>query len=481
MANITTPLSIDSNYAQTLGNGVWQSTTILDESTADKTSPNYKLAAAVGGSIDWMQEGKNMAANQTGVPDIPQKPVDGVRNDATNTEKERIASQKTSQEFTREDSFSIGTVYLNIPPTQISISEEKHNFRFKTLRGGSDIVATSGRSTVRIDLDIVFNGIGDINNKLRPLLAQFKCTPFLPINNDYLRSIIEPDSADTEEEPSVSEVDNINSIQSNKASSISSLVSQVQSLQSMGAISDLQAGQVINMINQWYGAGNSLALSGASQYTATSSTSGGSFFNVKDYIYSLVTSSGKVVPPDQVINLSTTMSNIEAINNNINNYMSQSADVVSDNVNKRYISRQIVGALSQFAISTIPGYPEALSARISMYVFNYYPYSFDFSFIKGYSPNQYTPDITQCELFIDWYSNRFLSKMGQGSALGVYSGDDSALFTYIDKLSYEQLITNNPAGVSPKRVSIDGNGSYITGISVIMRNVIKFIPILVVT
>ena len=107
-------------------------------------------------------------------------------------EKNRIEKQKESKDYTRSDHFAIGTVYLKIPPTQISISDEKRNFRYNSLRSKGETILSSGRSTTRIDLDVFFTGLDDINNKLRPLLAQFKTVPFLPIENEYIKSILNP-------------------------------------------------------------------------------------------------------------------------------------------------------------------------------------------------------------------------------------------------------------------------------------------------
>ena len=472
------------------GSAAWQPTPILNAASADLTNPNNLLQPALNGTIDWSQVGENMASTQTGVPNIPQKPTVNIANNASITEKARITAQKISQEYGREDSFSIGTVYLSIPPSQISISEEKHNFRYKTLRNGSDTITSSGRSTLRIDLDILFNGIDDINNKLRPLIAQFKCTPFLPISNDYVRSVVEPESSSltNDNEPSdeaetdseENAVNQLNSLSSSKTASINSLMANVSSLQAMGALSGSQVAQANTVINGWYANGNSGALLAdpiAAMNTVTSPSTGATSLNFKQYVSSLIETGGNKIDNDQLGDLAPALNNLDAISSNIDNISQSMGNMVSDSVSQRNTNRQIVGVLSQMTIATVPGYPETLSARISMYVFNYDPYSYDFSFIQGYNPKSYTPDITQCELFVDWYANRFLSVLNQGDSLGVYRADDSLYFNYITSMGYDNLITGGVPNIQSASISMDPK-TIVTGMSVTMRNVIKFLPVL---
>jgi hypothetical protein len=223
-ATVTNPLSqtpsinyaSDTDYSK-LNVGNFK---LLDASSYAKSKDFY--ADMPGGTANWKDELQNLADikfdRQRNFTE-PQSQADNSINAATQRERDRITSQKQSHSYQRKDSFAIGTVYLNIPPTQISISEEKHNYKFRPLRNEADIIASSGRSTTRIDLEVTFSGFDDINNKLRPLIAQFKCTPFLPIDNEYIRSILNPEdkSVSTDLDSAKQDLDRLNKMKAESA------------------------------------------------------------------------------------------------------------------------------------------------------------------------------------------------------------------------------------------------------------------------
>ena len=227
-------------------------------------SSYYKYGLATDGSLDWSQELKNLRSFQYDKDRNFTVPPEDVRNEAVQNEKQRLKLQRNSNEFHREDLFAIGTVYLTIPPTQISITEEKHNFRYKSLRSATEIITSSGRSTNRVDLEIYFNGLDDINNKLRPLIAQFKCTPFLPIENSYVRTVIDPENRGIlgtlernksdliELEKRKEEVDKMKGIEEAKTGHIKDLVKEVLSMRNRNLITTVQSNRIVQMANNWY-------------------------------------------------------------------------------------------------------------------------------------------------------------------------------------------------------------------------------------
>ena len=92
---------------------------------------------------------------------------------------------------------TLGDCTFVIPPEFISIVEESSTQSLVTLRQESTQKIKSGYSRRTIALDVVFHGVNQINgfkvpgpedkwyyvDGLRQLLAEFKCTPFLPITN----------------------------------------------------------------------------------------------------------------------------------------------------------------------------------------------------------------------------------------------------------------------------------------------------------
>ena len=101
----------------------------------------------------------------------------------------------------------IGDVRMMIPPEFIYVSSESFSQNIQTLRQENSQKQKTGYHKRTIQVDLVFDGMDEINgykvpgplhkdgNKysnfyyvdgLRPLLAQFKLTPFLPVRNELL-------------------------------------------------------------------------------------------------------------------------------------------------------------------------------------------------------------------------------------------------------------------------------------------------------
>lgn len=86
----------------------------------------------------------------------------------------------------------IGAVWLPIPPSQITVSEVNENEVIQTIRTPGNPKHKTGRQEIRIELEIFFPSLYDVNTRFRPLLAQFLRAPFLPIENEDVRDIILP-------------------------------------------------------------------------------------------------------------------------------------------------------------------------------------------------------------------------------------------------------------------------------------------------
>jgi len=95
----------------------------------------------------------------------------------------------------------IGTVILPVPPDQITITEQNVNMPINTVRTAGTPKIKTGQQNNRIELTIFFPSLQDINGKMendydnsfRKLLAEFLRSPFLPIENQHIRSLIIPD------------------------------------------------------------------------------------------------------------------------------------------------------------------------------------------------------------------------------------------------------------------------------------------------
>lgn len=101
-----------------------------------------------------------------------------------------------------EYNLQIGDTYFMIPPEFIMVNSEATSQSIITLRQENTQKLKSGYHKRVIMIDLVFNGLEQLNgypvdgpesedkkyyvDGLRQLLAQFKCTPFLPITNELI-------------------------------------------------------------------------------------------------------------------------------------------------------------------------------------------------------------------------------------------------------------------------------------------------------
>lgn len=99
----------------------------------------------------------------------------------------------------------IGDVNLIVPPLAIQVNRQSNIQKVKTLRSRSSMMTKAGSSVTKLTLQLYFEGEGDINGHvraipengyeywmdgLRPLIAQFKRCPFLPIDNPYINDVL---------------------------------------------------------------------------------------------------------------------------------------------------------------------------------------------------------------------------------------------------------------------------------------------------
>lgn len=103
----------------------------------------------------------------------------------------------------------IGDVMLSVPPLSIRTSRLSSIERVKTLRTQTSMMKGVGSAETVLTMELYFNGMDDINGHrrkgytekdgtevdyfmdgLRPLMAQFKKVPFVPIDNHYINDTL---------------------------------------------------------------------------------------------------------------------------------------------------------------------------------------------------------------------------------------------------------------------------------------------------
>lgn len=102
----------------------------------------------------------------------------------------------------------IGDVMLTVPPLSIRMGRISNIEKIKTLRTQTAMMKGVGSAETVLTMELYFSGMSDINgykktgyekngetvnyfmDGLRPLIAQFKKAPFLPIDNDYINNAL---------------------------------------------------------------------------------------------------------------------------------------------------------------------------------------------------------------------------------------------------------------------------------------------------
>lgn len=80
----------------------------------------------------------------------------------------------------------IGDTQFYVPPSAVSVTKRYESEQIKMMRSKNNFIKNNGFYEKIVDLSIFFADMVSINNELRPLLAQAKKCPFLPIENTLL-------------------------------------------------------------------------------------------------------------------------------------------------------------------------------------------------------------------------------------------------------------------------------------------------------
>lgn len=83
----------------------------------------------------------------------------------------------------------IGDTFFFVPPTSIQIGHTMKNNKAYILRARSPMVEETGFVERKITINLFFANLDAINNEFRPILAQTRKCPFLPIENVYLNEV----------------------------------------------------------------------------------------------------------------------------------------------------------------------------------------------------------------------------------------------------------------------------------------------------
>lgn len=86
----------------------------------------------------------------------------------------------------------IGTIWLYVPPAQITVTERNSNIDFPTVRTPGTPKIKSTQQEQRIEMSVIFPNLWSINYQFRAILAQFIRSPFLPLENEHIQDLLLP-------------------------------------------------------------------------------------------------------------------------------------------------------------------------------------------------------------------------------------------------------------------------------------------------
>lgn len=92
--------------------------------------------------------------------------------------------------FDSAKNIKIGITVPSIPPTNVRVEEVKNTTEVESLRTNTTLQMKTGRGAIRITLDMVFSTDREVNTELFEIIAQFRTSPFLTIESDYVYSAV---------------------------------------------------------------------------------------------------------------------------------------------------------------------------------------------------------------------------------------------------------------------------------------------------
>lgn len=173
------------------------------------------------GTIDKVPLGEQIKAKEEALMENT-NPMDGMvlewkyeesgdnRNEYIEPLDDRVEELFGEDKIDLDHRVRIGDVMMTIPPLSIDINRVSSIEKIKTLRTKSSMLIKGGSSATTMTMQLYFHDLESINGKkvrvhpehdryyfmdgLRPLIAQFKKAPFVPIDNVYINETLGIDS-----------------------------------------------------------------------------------------------------------------------------------------------------------------------------------------------------------------------------------------------------------------------------------------------
>lgn len=93
-----------------------------------------------------------------------------------------------------DDALVLGPIVFEVPPLAIRIMKGNMIYKWKPLRTNDAIAVPSGQGECSIEIDLIFEGLNQINRCFSPLVGLFRKSPFAFIENKLIRNMMCPDN-----------------------------------------------------------------------------------------------------------------------------------------------------------------------------------------------------------------------------------------------------------------------------------------------
>jgi hypothetical protein len=290
---------------------------------------------------------------------------------------------------------------LTVPPETIRIIEDRYNEEVPILRGRGSALIKTGRGHIRINMPLKFATLEDANLELRPLVAQFRTSPFTMIESNTVSMAVLMRRADA------AAAEKVQTAREAKEAALE----QYKTAHS-AAIAKLRTydDRIREALHRTYA-----DLAEELQESPPSA--------VKEVLNSLVayhTEAAYFSPFSRRGNTPSTMAlsaipdflvDTERIRKDIENadkfygaLMDKSRELAEAAVGASFPYPSVPVALHQMACQTVPGYPELLHVDLEMFYFNTEPFMPVTTFMGGAGTP--TGSITDCWAYWDHMQQR---------------------------------------------------------------------------
>lgn len=262
--------------------------------------------------------------------------------------------------------FKIGAFYTYVPPSKISITQRLQNDQVILLRAPGSMKKMGKTVDITINLEVLFPNLAAINENLRPIIAQFIRTPFVPIENVHVQDILIPDVRWTKTE------NDKNNVTQRVPGNFEIFPQEVE---------DYIRYEANRSKIAWVNSLDDIKkrIEDFNKELEKNNNDSSKIAYYEEQI--AILQKQKQELEDKILKYNTT--DFETyIYNNVRSFKNSDEYKEEYEQNRMYVDRSIPVALESIHVSTIPGYSDLIQANISLKVFNNAPYNPTFEFVQ---------------------------------------------------------------------------------------------------